>query len=358
VSFVEVKNELDPNDPQALAWARQLIPYVRSVLGGGTSVTISVAGHDQVGGLRTLKAALAGTEPDFYSLHYYGGSGEQAYWTLQEAQAVVSPQPLVLGETGYPTSTHVSGYSDVPLTRQAQEAAQAHFLKTVAYAAISLGLPPPGIWTLDDFEPGTIPDAPQAPKNEAEYHFGLYRADGSPKAAVGIVRSIFGSGPPIGFDEGFEEAAGAFPAEWSAFGTPNAQFARVDERPRTGIGDAVVRSLGGRADGTFFVAPVASSPPPGAVTADASVWVRIRSRGARVHLRLEWLGDDDADLATQQSPLPGPGPGWKELSVSAAPPNGARSVRIELVAGNSPGSVWFDDVAFHWATGSELAAPG
>src|SRR5262249_31659562 len=150
------------------------------------------------------------------SLHYYGGSGEQAYWTLQQAQAAVAPQPLFLGETGYPTSTLVSGYSNLPLTAQAQEAAQAPFLQTVAYAALRPGLPPPGIWTLDDFVSGTIPLVAQAPKNPAEYDFGLYRTDGSPKPAAAVVRSIFAGVPPVGFDEGFEQSVGSLPAEWSA----------------------------------------------------------------------------------------------------------------------------------------------
>ena len=78
------------------------------------------------------------------------------------------------------------------------------------------------------------------------------------------------------------------------------------------------------------------------------MWVRVRSRGARVHLALEWLDGAEAELATQESLGPAPGPGWKQLSVSGAPPAGARSVRIELLVDNSPGSVWFDDVGFGW----------
>jgi exo-beta-1,3-glucanase (GH17 family) len=354
ISIVEVRNEIDTTDPTALAWARQLIPYVRSVLGGTVPVTISVSGDDPISSLQTLKGALAGAEPDFYSIHLYGGSGEQAYWTLQAAQSIVAPVPLWFGETGYPTSTHASGYSDLPSTRQAQDAAQAHFLKTVAYAALELGLPPPGIWTLDDFDPGGIPSGDQAPTNQAEYDFGLYRTNGTAKPAVAVVRSIFGSGPPITFNQGFEQAVrtaggGSFPAEWSGFGSPNAQLAQVDEQPRSGSGDAVVRSLGGYADGTFFVAPIASTPPPGAAAAQASVWVRIRSHGARVRLALEWLDGTETAIATQESPPPGPGRGWKQLTVSGPPPAGARSVRIELVVGNSPGSVWFDDVGFGWS---------
>ena len=353
VSFVEVRNEIDPADPLALAWARQLIPFVRSLLGSRVPVTISVGGPDPVSSLRTLKGALAGAEPDFYTIHYYGGTGEQAFWTLREAQAVAAPLPLWVGETGYPTSTQVTGYSDLPATRPAQEAAQAHFLKAVAFAALQLGLPPPGVWTLDDFDPGRAPTNATL-QNEAEYHFGLFRADGSPKPAAAAMRSIFGSGPLVGFDQGFEEPVAAssgdsFPAEWSAYGSPNALFEQVDEDPRTGSGDAVVRSLGGRADGTFFAAPIASTPPPRATDADASVWVRIRSHGARVHLVLEWLGASDAELSTTESPPPAPGAGWKELHVSGAPPDGALSVRVELIVGNSPGSVWFDDVGFSWS---------
>ena len=68
-------------------------------------VTISVSGVDPVASLQTMKGALAGAEPDFYTFHYYGGSAEQVYWALQQAQSIVAPVPLFFGETGYPTST-------------------------------------------------------------------------------------------------------------------------------------------------------------------------------------------------------------------------------------------------------------
>jgi hypothetical protein len=358
ISFVEVRNEIDTTNPQALAWAAQLIPYVQSVL-DGTPVTISVGGADQLAALQTLKTALAGADPDFYSLHYYGGSGEDAYWTLQQAEAAVAPTPLYFGETGYPTSKWATGYADMPLTPPAQEAAQAHFLKTVAYAAYRLGLPPPGLWVLDDFDPGTIPHAAQAPTNPAEYHFGLFRTDGTPKPAVAVVRSFFGAAPQVGFDQSFEQAVptasgGSIPAEWSAFGTPNTVLAQDDEQPHSGTRDAVVRALAGFADGTFYTSPIMSTPPPGAV-ADASVWVRVRSRGAQVRLRLEWLDGSLNQLAIQSSAPPVPGPGWRQLNVSGPPATGATSVRLELVVSNSPGSVWFDDVGFRW--NAELSNP-
>src|SRR6185312_15953242 len=60
IAFVEVRNEIDPNDPQAVAWARDLIPYVRDTLLDAVPVTISVVGADPVASVTALKAALTG----------------------------------------------------------------------------------------------------------------------------------------------------------------------------------------------------------------------------------------------------------------------------------------------------------
>ena len=355
LAFVEVRNEIDPNDPDAIAWARDLIPFVRSLLSDAVPVTVSVGGADPVTSLRALKAGLAGAEPDFYTVHYYGGGGEQAHWTLQDAIRAVAPVPLWVGETGYPTSTQASGYFELPPTVPAQEAAQAHFLKTVAYAAEALGMPPPGIWTLDDFEPGTIPVDPSVQK-EPEYDFGLFRTDGSAKPAAAAVRAIFGGTVPTDFDQGFElgvttAAGGTTPADWSTVGSPNAELAQAHDRPHSGSADAVVRSVDGEpADGTFFVAPIESTPPPGTAGATASVWVRASCPTAAVRLELEWLDAGDAQITTRVSHQPALSDAWTELTLSGSPPPGARSLRILLPVTGCRGSVWFDDVSFQWTT--------
>jgi hypothetical protein len=353
IAFVEVRNEIDPGDPQAMAWARQLIPYVRDTLLDAVPVTISVAGADPAASVGALKAALAGAEPDFYTIHYYGGDADRAYWTLQAAQQAVAPVPLWIGETGYPTSTSTSGYFEVPSTQQAQEAAQVHFLKTVAYAAQELGMPPPGVWTLSDFDAGTIPAASGVQK-EPEYDFGLFRTNGSAKPAAAVVRAIFAGTPPASFNGDFEHAVtavggGTQPAEWSAVGSANAQLAEAHDAPHGGSGDAVVRSLDGApAQGTFWIAPVASTPPAGALHADASVWARVSAPGSTVRIELDWLDATGAEISTQDSHPGSPRHGWTQLRVSAAPPPGARSVRILLCVAGDRGSVWLDDVAFDW----------
>jgi hypothetical protein len=348
IAFVEVRNELNPNDPAAVAWARALIPYVRDTLLDAVPVTISVAGPDPASSAGTLNTALAGAEPDFYTIHYYGGDGDQAYWTLLAAQQAVAPVPLWVGETGYPTSTQSSGYFEAPTTVQSQEAEQVHFLKTVAYAAHLLGMPPPGLWTLSDFDAGSIP-AGGGVQKEPEYDFGLYRTNGSAKPAVAAVRSIFAGMPPVTFNGDFEQTASGVPAEWSSVGSTNAELAAARDAPHGGRGDAVVSSLdGGPAQGAFWIAPIASTPPPGALQADASVWVRGSAPGARARIELEWLDAAGAELSSLDSHPAAPRRGWTQLRVRASPPPGARSVRILLCVSGDRGSVWLDDVGFDW----------
>jgi hypothetical protein len=353
IAFVEVRNEINPNDPQAVAWARELIPYVRDTLLDAVPVTISVAGADPVSSVSALKAALAGAGPDFYTIHYYGGDGDEAYWTLLASEQAVAPVPLWVGETGYPTSTQASGYFEVPSTLTAQEAEQVHFLKTVAYAAAELAMPPPGVWTLSDFDAGTIPPGGGVQK-EPEYDFGLFSTDGSAKPAAAAVRSIFAGLPPLSFNGDFEDAVtaaggGAVPAEWSAVGSTNARLVEAHDAPHGGRGDAVVSSLDGTdAQGTFWIAPIASTPPPGPHRANAAVWIRGSRPGATARIELEWLDAAGDELSSQESQSAAPRRSWKQLRVSAAPPPGARAVRILVSVGGDRRSVWLDDVGFEW----------
>ena len=299
---------------------------------GTVPVTISVGGADPVASLRALKAALAGAEPDFYTIHYYGGSGEQAYWTLQAGAGGCRPVPLWVGETGYPTSTRTTGYSDLPLTRQAQEAAQAHFLKTVAYAALQLGLPPPGVWTLDDFEPGSIPaDAglqnerrvplralPDRRKPEGRCCRGAQqlRVDAASSDSTRGSRTV--SAPAHG---GSISGRMVGVRQRECRRSPS----QATDRGAVRATPSCARSAGLRADGTFFVAPIMSTPPPGAVRAEASVWVRSRSADAAGALaapvaRRDRDGARDPGARTARA-----GRGWKQVTRQRPPACRARA---------------------------------
>ena len=68
----------------------------------------------------------------------------------------------------------------------------------------------------------------------------------------------------------------------------------------------------------------------------------------RARIELEWLDDAGAELSTRNSHPAALRRDWTELRVSAAPPAGARSVRILLCVAGDRGSVWLDDVGFDW----------
>ena len=79
IAFVELRNEIDTTDADALAWTRVLVPWLRDLLRKQTPVTVSVAGMRPVRDLRALVAALpARARPDFFDAHTFTGGGELA----------------------------------------------------------------------------------------------------------------------------------------------------------------------------------------------------------------------------------------------------------------------------------------
>ena len=142
VIAVELQNELDPANAKAVGWARKLIPAVRSAF-PTLPLTISVNGASGVTGMAQLRAALAGTPLDYVDFHYYGNS-ERALATIRQAQATVSPTPMVIGETGLNTLQNTEGE-------------QAAFLARVFQGAAGAGVRSVAPWTLTDFAAGAIP---------------------------------------------------------------------------------------------------------------------------------------------------------------------------------------------------------
>jgi hypothetical protein len=354
IAVVELQNELDPHDPAAVAWARVLLPYVQGVL-RGTAVTLSAGGSDPAATLGLLRRSLAPAAPDFWSVHLFTGGGERTYWELRAATAAVAPRPVWVGETGYATLPGLSGYPDIPATADAQEAAQAHFLKTTAAGAVRAGLGPIGIWALDDFTASGIPlDPGQPPPAPAEYHYGLFRVDGTAKPAAEVVRALFTSGrPSLAFDNGFERsvsngAGGIVPAEWSARGDQGIEVAQDTAMAHHGVASARLRSLDGHPGRGFFsIVPVDAIARPHARGA-ATAWVRTASPGASVTVALQWLDGASNAIGMRTSPHAAERRGWVQLAVTGRAPPEARSVRIFLLGTHVRGTVWFDDVRFEW----------
>ena len=74
IAFVDIHNELDPDDPQQVAWAKTMLPFVKSIVG---SVLVTVSKDDYLGpdAFCRLTRELAPVTPDFWDWHFYGVEG-------------------------------------------------------------------------------------------------------------------------------------------------------------------------------------------------------------------------------------------------------------------------------------------
>ena len=181
IAVVELQNEIDPQSREAVAWVTTMLPYLSTVL-PGTLRTVSVASvPPEVFALFTHE--LKSSPPDFWDYHYYGPAGD-AYSVLSRIKALAAPRPLFVGETGYSTDGAPGGQA-------AQEQAQAAYYRAVFNAAAALGLPTPAPWILYDFSPGGIPLESPAVDEPAQYGYGLFQLNGTPKPAAAVVSRAF-----------------------------------------------------------------------------------------------------------------------------------------------------------------------
>ena len=343
IAFVELRNEIDTANREALAWARELVPWLRDLLGGQTPVTLSVGGMSPVRDLRTLAAALPGrARPDFFDAHYFTGGGETANRVFSELRAVAGRTPLWIGELGYPTSSTISGYPGVPLTPAAKEAAQAHYFKLCFTALARLGLPAPGLWILDDFAQGAIP-LPDVHAREPEYRFGLFHEDGTEKPAAAAIRGLFAGRRDTGFNGGFETAVPAadgirVPALWGSSGALRLGWDATGGR--TGAAGLISGATG---PGEFTVTPVVTAAP--ARRAEVSAWVR--GAGATLRVGIAWFDESSTQVGVSLARA-NPAARWRRVRVSARPPARAAFARVLVRASGVQGPVWLDDVSFDW----------
>ena len=181
IAVVELQNEVNPQNPEAVAWVTTMLPYLSTVL-PGTLRTVSTASvPPEVFALFTHE--LKNSPPDFWDYHYYGPPGD-AYSLLGRIKALAATRPLFVGETGYSTDAAPGGHAT-------QEQAQAAYYRTVFTAVTALGLPSPAPWTLNDFSPRAIPPSSGIADEPAQYGYGLFKLNGTPKPAAAVVLRAF-----------------------------------------------------------------------------------------------------------------------------------------------------------------------
>jgi hypothetical protein len=350
IAYVEVKNEVDPTNRRATSWASHLISDLHS-FAPLMPLTISAPGTGGADTLALLKRHVGSDDLAFYSFHYYGGT-EWAASELAQAKEITGPSHLLIAETGYASTPENDRATGLPPYRAAQEDWQAHYLSTVAYAARSLGLPPPAPWTLDDFEPGAIPAAMRLSQRVEQYHYGLFRTGGSPKPAAYVVRKAFIHGQvSTDYHEGFEERLdtpnGPLPLGWRLFAPSGATFAWDDHVAHTGRASGRISHSDSSPTmvPAFFTTPVDDSIVPRALYT-VSAWARGENATGDTHISIAWYAADHHYVGqTRSAPLPTGTTDWTQLTVSGRAPAGAVCYQIHLKSADNSGTVWFDDVS-------------
>ena len=327
---VEIKNEFDPADAAGIAWAKKIVPAIRTVA-PAMPLTFSVDGDTGAAGMAKIKTALGPTALDYYDFHFYGNS-ERALANIRRAQAAVAPTPVVIGEAGLNTLQNTEGE-------------QAAFLARVFEGAKIAGVGSVAPWTLTDFTAKAIPtsDVSGIP---AQYSYGLYHTDGSAKPAAAVVHAEWsGQALPADLlDLSFEAAAGKTP--WRAYLPELGVAVKTQTVARTGKWSISFTNTGKTASGvpSMRVSPI--TPVQAGQKWHGEVWARGNAATGATQISLSWFDVKDKWLGGASSAtLPVGTTSWIKLAVDGVAPAGSVSMQVHLKSGANKGTIWFDDVA-------------
>jgi hypothetical protein len=330
VIAVELKNEFQPADTAAVAWARQVIPAIRTAA-PAMPLTLSVDAGTGAAGMSKIKSSLASTPLDYYDFHFYGNS-ERSLAEIRKAQAAVAPSPIVIGETG------VSSLNS--------EGEQAAYFARVFRAAKEAGVGSVAPWTLNDFSDNAIPSHSNVSTMPAQYRFGLFRPDGSAKLAAEVVRTAWTTAtmPNSFLNLSFESPVAE--SAWRS-NLPSAGTAVIStDMPRNGRFSARFAGTGRTSAGlpSLVTSPITPVQPGYKWRAEA--YARGVNATGTTEIALSWFDANGKWLSQDTSNrLPAGNTSWTKLVVETVAPAGAAAVQLHLKSGDNTGTVWFDDVA-------------
>ncbi len=355
IAFIELQNELSPENSTAMTWAKTMLPYLEQEA-GNIPVTVSVT-DGAAGGtyleLRNLITNLGSSQPTFYDIHNYYNAPVEDYFQMYESQLLATAQgrPLIVSEVG--ASTNAVSYTSMNIAQAdaSYEAWQDYTYRQQFIAAKTLGLPAPAPWILYDFVPGSLTWlSPTPATNAAQYNYGIYKVDGTPKTAAASVSSYFDTGTvDTSFNNGFENYASgvaSMPFLWQVFMPNLGNFALDTAQAHSGnasvkIWNSTISSSG---NASFYITPVAAIVSGKSYT--ASVYVRGLNATGTTDICLAWFDGARTYLGQNCGGSLSGTTGWAQVSVTGVAPAGTAYTDIFLSSAGNTGTAWFDDVTF------------
>jgi hypothetical protein len=324
----ELQNEFNAGDAAAVAWAKKMVPAMRSSF-PTMPLTFSVDGTSGAPGMAKIKSALTSTPIDYFDFHFYGNS-ERALAIIKNAQATVAPYPMVIGEVGLNTLQNTEGE-------------QAAFLGRVFEAAQDAGVNSVAPWTLNDFTQGAIPSSAVS-RIPAQYNYGLYRLDGSAKPAAAVVKAGWAKTamPASLMDPSFELGVGQTP--WRAYMPELGLAVKTQSAARTGKWSISLTNTGKTSAGSpsYRVSPV--DPVKAGQKWHGEVWAKGSATTGSSQIAFSFFDINDKWLGgVSSASLPAGTTGWTKLVVDGVAPAGSTSMQVHLKSGDNKGTVWFDD---------------
>ncbi|SDS47321.1 cellulase family glycosylhydrolase [Actinoplanes derwentensis] len=331
VIAVEVKNEFQPGDAAAVTWVKQVIPAIRSTA-PDMPLTLSVDGGSGATGMASIKSQLTTTPLDYYDYHFYGAS-ERSLAEIRRAQNAVTPDPVVIGETGVSTLSGSDGE-------------QAAYLARVFRAASVAGVGSVAPWILNDFAAGAIPPNSAVSTMPAQYKYGLYRTDTTAKITASVVGTawITGTTPNSILNLGFEAAT--IDSPWRNYLPAAGTAVITTEAARTGVQSA--RFTGTTRTGSNLPSLLTSpiTPVQGGQQWHAEAYARGVAATGITEVALSWFDINGTWISQHTSNrLPTGTTAWTKLFVDATAPATATSVQLHLKSGDNTGTVYYDDVS-------------
>ena len=240
---------------------------------------------------------------------------------------------MIIGETGLSTLSSTEGE-------------QAAYLARVFRAAQEANVGSVAPWILNDFAPGAIPANSSVSTQPAQYRYGLFHTDATPKSGASVA-GVGWTGGTISnsvLNLGFEAAA--IDSPWRQY-LPQAGAAVITtETARTGSQSARFSGTTRTTSGLPSLVTSPVTPVQAGLAWHAEAYAKGSAATGITEVALSWFDINGTWVGQNTSNrLPTGTTTWTKLAVDATVPAGAVSVQLHLKSGDNTGTVWFDDIA-------------